>query len=191
MYLVVGLGNPGKKYVKTRHNVGFEVVERIASERGFAAWKTSGNAEVSRGTIAGHDVLLAKPQTFMNLSGDAVGALLRFYKIEPANLVVVHDELDYELARLGVKSGGGHGGHNGLRSIMAHVGRDFVRVRIGVGKPVSKEEGADHVLSRFDKGEESRVDEAVAKASEAVAKVIEKGVQAAMNEFNRRNEATA
>jgi peptidyl-tRNA hydrolase, PTH1 family len=190
MFLVVGLGNPGKKYEKTRHNVGFDVVQRLA-ERGFQGWKVSGNAEISRGTVGEHDVLLVKPMTFMNLSGDAVGAISHFYKIEPGNIVVVHDELDFELGRVGVKVGGGHGGHNGLRSIMAHVGREFPRVRVGVGKPVSKEEGADHVLSRFDKGEVSRVDEAVAKAGEAVAVIIEKGAQAAMNQFNRRDEATA
>ncbi len=191
MYLVVGLGNPGKKYERTRHNVGFDVVDRLASLRGFPPWKTSGNAEVTRGTMAGHDALLVKPQTFMNLSGDAVGALMRFYKIDVTRLVVAHDELDFDLGVVRVKVGGGHGGHNGLRSLMAHAGREFVRVRVGVGKPTSKEEGADHVLSRFDKREEGRVDEAVARAAEAVEMVIAEGAQAAMNEINRRDEATA
>ncbi len=188
MYLVVGLGNPGREYDKTRHNVGFDIVEELAREGSFGAWKSQANARVARGSIGKSEVLLAKPMTYMNLSGDAVGSLLRYYKLGPEELVVVHDELDFEPGIVRVKTNGGHGGHNGLKSIIAHVGtREFTRVRVGVGKPASPERGADHVLSGFDKRERQLVDEAVALAVKAVQTIVEDGAQAAMNEFNRRD----
>ncbi len=187
MYLVVGLGNPGREYEKTRHNVGFEIVEELARGGGFGSWKSQANARVAKGVIGRSEVLLVRPMTYMNLSGDAVGSLLRYYKLGPEELVVVHDELDFEPGIVRVKTNGGHGGHNGLKSIIAHVGtREFTRVRVGVGKPPSAERGADHVLSGFDKRERGLVDEAVALAVKAVQKIVEDGAQAAMNEFNRR-----
>jgi len=192
MVVVVGLGNPGREYTKTRHNIGFEVVEALADEGGFGAWRsTADKALVSKGRIGKHEVLLVKPMTFMNLSGDAVGALMRYYKAEVSELVVVHDELDFDPGVVRVKLGGGHGGHNGLRSIAAHVGQDFARIRVGIGKPPARMQGADFVLSSFDKGERSLVDEAVASAAKAVRMFVEEGVQAAMTEFNRRREAAS
>jgi PTH1 family peptidyl-tRNA hydrolase len=185
MFLVVGLGNPGREYEATRHNVGFAVVD-LLQESGFTPWKSAENALVAKGKLAGADVLLVKPQTFMNLSGDAVGSLLRYYKVPVEQLVVVYDELDFEPGRVQAKLGGGHGGHNGIRSILGHVGREFVRVRVGIGKPPSKESGADYVLSRFDKREQILIEAALRDAALAVAKVIEKGAVAAMNEINRR-----
>lgn len=186
MLLVVGLGNPGREYEKTRHNLGFEVVDRLWRETGFGAWKTVANARVARGVIGGKDVLLAKPMTYMNLSGDAVSGLLHYYKIGLQQLVVVHDELDFELGWVRVKVGGGHGGNNGVKSILGHIGRDFVRVRIGIGKPRGNQSGADWVLSGFDKHERELVDEATATAVEAVKTIIQEGAPAAMNTFNRR-----
>jgi PTH1 family peptidyl-tRNA hydrolase len=188
MHLVVGLGNPGREYEKTRHNVGFEVIDELARAGSFGGFKTQANARVAKGTIGGNETLLVKPMTFMNLSGDAVGSLLRFYKLGPEALVVVHDELDFEPGVVRVKIGGGHGGHNGLKSIIAHVSRDFTRVRVGVGKPPSREVGADHVLSGFDKKERALVDEAVALAVKAVETILSEGIPAAMNEFNRREK---
>lgn len=185
MRLVVGLGNPGNEYENTRHNVGFALVDALQG-RGFAAWKSGHNALSARGAIGNEDVLLVKPMTYMNLSGDAVGSLMRFYKVEPEALIAVHDELDFEVGRVAVKLGGGHGGHNGLRSLMAHCGRDFVRVRVGVGKPPSKEQGANWVLGHFDKRERSLVDEALGFAAEAVEAVIVEGAQAAMNRINAK-----
>jgi PTH1 family peptidyl-tRNA hydrolase len=186
MHLIVGLGNPGREYENTRHNVGFEVLDELAAGGGFGSWRSQANARVAKGAIGPDEVLLVKPMTFMNLSGDAVGNLLRYYKVGPETLVVVHDELDFGPGVVRVKIGGGHGGHNGLRSIIAHVGREFTRVRLGVGKPPSREAGADHVLSGFDKRERHLVDEAVALAVKAVKTILEKGAQAAMNEVNRR-----
>ncbi len=192
MFLVVGLGNPGREYEGTRHNVGFAVVDALQGERGFSAWKTSGNAQVARGKMGSQDVLLVKPTTYMNLSGDAVGSLMRFYKVSEGELVVIHDELDFDPGLVRVKVGGGHGGHNGLRSIMSHCGRDFTRVRLGVGKPPGgKDQGANWVLGHFDKRERVLVDEALALAGRAVEAVVDKGVQAAMNEFNKREAAPA
>ncbi len=189
MHLVVGLGNPGREYAKTRHNIGFEVVDKLAAEGGFGAWRTAEKALVNRGSIGKTEVLLVKPMTYMNLSGDAVGGLMRFYKIDLSELIVVHDELDFEVGAVRVKEGGGHGGHNGLRSIIVHAGQEFVRVRVGIGKPPSRMEGADFVLSGFDKGERSLVDEAIARAALAVHVLVDKGVRVAMNQFNRRREA--
>lgn len=187
MWLVVGLGNPGREYEKTRHNVGFEVVETLQRKLGFASWKTSGKALVSRGALGRDEALLVMPQTFMNLSGEAVGHQARFYKVEPGQVVVVHDELDFSPGELKLKLGGGHGGHNGLKSIMAHFSRDFLRVRIGIGKPPSgKEGGANWVLGRFDKHERPLIDEAVQRAAEAVVAIVEDGAQVAMNRFNQR-----
>jgi PTH1 family peptidyl-tRNA hydrolase len=188
MHLVVGLGNPGREYEKTRHNVGFEVIDTLSGVGSFGGFKTQANARVAKGTIGGNEVLLVKPMTFMNLSGDAVGNLLRYYKLGPEALVVVHDELDFEPGVVRVKIGGGHGGHNGLKSIITHVSRDFTRVRVGVGKPPNREAGADHVLSGFDKKERALVDEAVALAVKAVKTILSEGLPAAMNEFNRREK---
>ena len=186
MLLVVGLGNPGKKYEKTRHNVGFEVIDLLASRHRFPPLKSWKKAEAAKGRIVGAEVLLEKPQTYMNLSGDAVGPALRFYKSGPEQLIVIHDELDFEPGDVRIKFSGGHGGHNGLRSIINHVGKDFIRVRIGVGKPRHADRGADHVLSGFDRNTRVIMDEALEDAVRAVEIIIEDGVKSAMNQVNTK-----
>jgi PTH1 family peptidyl-tRNA hydrolase len=186
--LVVGLGNPGKEYDRSRHNVGFEVVDELARRHGgsFKAGKErSLVAEVRVGELR---VALAQPTTYMNLSGEAVAPLVRRYGIEePTHLVVVQDELDLPVGVVRVKVGGGLAGHNGLRSIKAHLHTtDFVRVRIGVGKPPSKEHGADHVLKRVGKSERAELDVAVQEAADAVELIAAEGPEAAQTRFNGR-----
>jgi peptidyl-tRNA hydrolase, PTH1 family len=185
MWFVVGLGNPGREYAKTRHNVGFDVVDRLATRHRFSAVREMSGALTQKGRIFGQEVMLLQPQTYMNLSGDAVGAIVRFYKAEGESLIVVHDELDFEPGVVRMKVGGGHGGHNGLRSVISHMGDGFVRVRVGIGKPASKEEGADHVLSRPDPTTRKLMEEAIDKAADAVELVIAEGVPKAMNQVNR------
>ena len=185
MRLVVGLGNPGPEYAGTRHNIGFEVCDHLSRMGRFDPERLFKNALVQRGTLANNEILLVKPQTFMNLSGDAVGAILRFYKALPEELIVVHDELDFAPGVVKLKPGGGHGGHNGLRSIASHVSADFIRIRIGIGKPPSAARGADHVLSRFDAASRVLMNEAIVTAADAVVTVLTEGLQRAMNRVNQ------
>jgi peptidyl-tRNA hydrolase, PTH1 family len=183
--LVVGLGNPGDEYARTRHNVGAEVVEMLASRHGAKLKKGKERARVDEVRIAGKRVALAIPLTYMNDSGESVGLLARRYGVEPEQVVIVHDELDLPVAALKIKSGGGLAGHNGLRSIKAHLHSDaFQRVRIGVGKPASKEHGADHVLNRFGKRERTEIDVTLERAADAVEMIATDGVDPAMNRFN-------
>ena len=183
--LVVGLGNPGDEYRGSRHNLGAEVVELLATRHGGRLRKRKERALADEVTIDGRRVALAIPLTYVNDSGNAVGALVRRFGVDPEQLVVVHDELDLPVAELKVKSGGGLAGHNGLRSIVEHLHtQDFQRVRIGVGKPVSKERGADHVLNRFGKRERAEVDVTVERAADAVETIVRDGVDTAMNRFN-------
>ena len=185
--LVVGLGNPGEEYAGSRHNVGAETVELVARRHGAQLRKGKERARVDETKISDKRVALAIPMTYMNDSGEAVRLLVRRYGVTPEQLVVVHDELDLPVAKLQVKSGGGLAGHNGLRSIVAHLHDDgFQRVRIGVGKPVSKEQGADHVLRRFSKREQAEIAVTVEQAADAVEAIVADGVEAAMNRFNAR-----
>jgi PTH1 family peptidyl-tRNA hydrolase len=183
--LVVGLGNPGSEYRGSRHNVGADVVELLARRHGARLRKRKERSLVDEVTIEDRRVALAVPLTYVNDSGMAVRALARRFGVLPEQIVVVHDELDLPVAQLQLKAGGGLAGHNGLRSIVAHLhSRDFLRVRIGVGKPVSKEQGADHVLNRFGKRERAEVDVTVEQAADAVEAIVRDGVDAAMNHFN-------
>lgn len=183
--LVVGLGNPGDEYAHTRHNVGAEVVEALAKRHGARLRKARERALVDEVTIGGRRVALAVPLVYMNESGLAVRPLVRRYGVDPERLVVVHDELDLPVGALKLKAGGGLAGHNGLRSIRAHLHTaDFLRVRIGVGKPTSKERGADHVLSRFSKRERAEIDVAIERAADAVEMIATDGIDAAMNRFH-------
>ncbi|MDQ1519681.1 MAG: peptidyl-tRNA hydrolase, family [Actinomycetota bacterium] len=185
--LVVGLGNPGDEYKRTRHNVGADVVEILAARHGARLRKSKEHAVTDEVRVAGKRVALAIPLTYMNDSGQAVGALARRFGVEPERVVIVHDELDLEPATLKVKAGGGLAGHNGLRSIKQHLHSDgFLRVRIGVGKPVSKERGADHVLNRFAKREREAIDVTLEEAADAVELIASAGVEAAMNRYNTR-----
>lgn len=183
--LVVGLGNPGDEYAHTRHNVGADTVEILAKRHGASLRKGKERARADQVRIGDKLVALAVPLTFMNDSGAAVVALARRYGVEPQQVVVVHDELDLPVAALKVKVGGGIAGHNGLRSVKSHLHSDeFLRVRIGVGKPVSKEHGADHVLKRFSKRERTEIDVTLEQAADAVETIVHDGVDAAMNRFN-------
>ena len=183
--LVVGLGNPGEEYARTRHNVGAEVVELLARRHGGKLRKQKERSLTDEVNVGGKRMALAVPLTYMNLSGEAVAALVRRYGVEPAQLVVVQDEMDFELGRLQVKDGGGLAGHNGLKSIVAHLHtQDFVRVRIGIGKPPGSRQGADHVLRRFSKAERSEIDVVLEEAADAVELILAEGVEVAMNRVN-------
>lgn len=187
--LVVGLGNPGREYEGTRHNVGFATIDELARRHGGRLRSGKERALVDEVRVAGLRVALAEPTTFMNLSGESVTLLVRrFGIVDPRSLVVVHDELDLEPGVVRIKVGGGLAGHNGLRSIKSHLHTDeFVRVRIGVGKPASKEQGADHVLRRVGRAERDLLDAAVAHAADAVESILADGVDAAMNRVNTRS----
>ncbi len=185
--LVVGLGNPGAEYERSRHNVGAEVVALLAERHGARLRRSKEHAQADEVRAGAKRLALAVPLTYMNESGQAVAPLVRRYGVEDDlhALVVVHDELDLPVGRLKLKVGGGLAGHNGLRSIKAHLhSDDFVRVRIGVGKPPSKERGADHVLKRVPKAERVGLDIAVQQAADAVEAILDEGVAAAMNRFN-------
>jgi len=184
--LVVGLGNPGAEYEGSRHNVGAEVVDLLAHRHGGALKRSKERALVAEVGIDGKRVTLAFPQTFMNLSGESVAMLAKRHGItNPERIVIVQDELDLPLARVKVKRGGGLAGHNGLRSIRSHLHTDaFVRVRIGVGKPSTKHQGADHVLKRVGRRERVELDIAVQEAADAVELIVVDGIDAAMNRVN-------
>jgi PTH1 family peptidyl-tRNA hydrolase len=183
--LVVGLGNPGDEYAHTRHNVGADVVDLLAKRHGAKLKKGKERARADHVRIGGKLVALAVPLTYMNDSGAAVAPLARRYGVTPEQVVIVHDELDLPVAALKLKAGGGLAGHNGLRSINNHLHSDeFLRVRIGVGKPVSKEHGVDHVLKRFSKRERSEIDVTVEQAADAVECIVTDGIDAAMNRYN-------
>lgn len=188
-YLVVGLGNPGKQYARTRHNVGEEVAALLASRHGGSLKTSRDHALVDDVRIGSKRVVLAFPTTFMNESGKAVRDLSRRYGFNRGpiaeRLIVVHDELDLPPGTVRVKVGGGLGGHNGLRSITADLGtQDYIRVRIGVGKPVNKEQGANHVLSKVPAAERQTLDVGVQIAADAVERIVADGAPAAMNAFN-------
>lgn len=190
MKLLVGLGNPGPEYARTRHNVGYLVADEVArmSGAGFTLKKFS--AEIAEAGIGGERVWIVKPQTYMNHSGEAVGAALRFWKLSAADLVVVHDDLELEPFRVQVKVGGGHGGHNGLKSVNAHVGSpEYARVRLGVGRPPPAVDPADWVLGRFARADDRPVEDLVERGAAAARAVVVDGAAKAMNEFNRRRSA--
>jgi peptidyl-tRNA hydrolase, PTH1 family len=187
MKLVVGLGNPGEEYARTRHNVGFLVADRLAhlARARFTAEKFA--AELAEARLGPERVWIMKPQTYMNASGEAVGAALRFWKLDLLDLVVVHDDLELEPYRVQLKVGGGHGGHNGVKSLNAHLpGPDYPRVRIGVGRPPPVMDPADYVLGRFPRDEEAALEACLEQATEATRLAVELGAAKAMNKVNRR-----
>jgi len=186
--LVVGLGNPGKEYSGTRHNVGAEVNELLAQRHGATLRRSKERALVDEVKVDGRRVALAVPQTYMNLSGESVAPLVRRHGItDPHRLVIVHDELDLPVGRIKLKVGGGLAGNNGLRSIKAHLHTDdFARVRIGIGKPPGRAEGADHVLRKPGKADRTDLDIAVVDAADAVELILTDGIDAAMNRYNTR-----
>ncbi len=186
MWLIVGLGNPGEEYASTRHNAGFMVVDALQKHgAGQTSFENRFHGFCSKALLAKQDVLLLKPQTFMNRSGVSVQAAAAFYKISPEQIIVIHDELDLPLGQLRVKIGGGAGGHNGLKDIIRCLGNNFIRIRIGIGKPVIKGTEADYVLSRYRKEELALLDEQIQSAIKASEAILNKGAEAAQMEFNR------
>ncbi|WP_299375967.1 aminoacyl-tRNA hydrolase [uncultured Tateyamaria sp.] len=159
MKLIVGLGNPGAKYARNRHNIGFMALDEIAADHGFPAWKSKHQGVVSEGRFGSDRAVLLKPETFMNKSGDSVGAAMRFYKLDAGDVIVLHDEIDLAPGKVRWKMGGGHAGHNGLRSIHAHIGADYARVRLGVGHPGHKDAVPGYVLRDFPKADAGWLDD--------------------------------
>lgn len=158
MIIIAGLGNPGNQYAGNRHNIGFMAVDALQRLPSFSPWSRKFKSEISEGEIAGEKVLLMKPLTYMNLSGEAVGEAMRFYKLGPSNIIAIHDELDLLAGRVRIKTGGGHGGHNGLKSLDAHCGKDYRRLRLGIGHPGDKERVHGHVLGDFAKADKVWLD---------------------------------
>jgi len=166
MKLWVGLGNPGAKYARNRHNIGYMAVERIAADHGFSPWRAKFQGSLSEGRLGSEKLVLLKPETFMNLSGQSVGEAMRFFKLEPGDVMVFHDELDLAPGKLRVKTGGGHAGHNGLRSLHAHIGEAYGRVRLGIGHPGHKDRVSAYVLSDFARAEQGWLEDLLAGISD-------------------------
>jgi PTH1 family peptidyl-tRNA hydrolase len=184
-WLIIGLGNPGNSYRLTRHNVGFRVVERFARGQGIQFNKRRGGAQIGEGRVGAKRVILAKPLTYMNKSGVSVRRLIEGLKIPLDRFVVVHDDLDLACGRIKIKKRGGHGGHKGVQSIIEQLGSaDFLRVKVGIGKPRDPDEGADYVLSPFAAKERALVKESVEQAVEAIEAIIVSGKDKAMNAYN-------
>ena len=172
MKLLVGLGNPGAKYAANRHNIGWMAIDRIADAHAFGPWRTKFQGKVSEGRLGSDNVLLLKPDTFMNLSGQSVGEAMRFYKLAPQDIWVFHDELDLTPGRMKVKQGGGHAGHNGLRSLHQHIGDAYGRVRLGIGHPGHKDLVAHYVLSDFTKADQPWLDDLTQALSKSVPHLV-------------------
>ncbi|MDD4334069.1 MAG: aminoacyl-tRNA hydrolase [Desulfotomaculaceae bacterium] len=188
MKLIAGLGNPGREYAATRHNIGFMAIDRLAHKLGVSVDKKKFKALFTQGRIGPEKVLLAKPQTYMNLSGEAVSALLRWHKLGPADLIVVFDDMDLPPGKLRIRQEGGSGGHKGMESIIMSLGTEgFTRLRIGVGKPADPGfDGAGYVLSRLAGDDVKIFEESVNLAAEAIHCMVSTGVENAMNEYNRK-----
>jgi len=184
-FLVVGLGNPGPRYAGTRHNAGFFVVEELAGRVGGSFKAHKGRADVVEARLGGRPAVLAKPKAYMNISGGPIVAISRFFKIPVERIIVVHDELDLPFGGLRLKRGGGEGGHNGLRSATAALGsKDYVRVRVGIGRPPGRQDPADYVLREFSAAERKELPLHIDRAADAVEAVISQGLEAAQNRFN-------
>jgi PTH1 family peptidyl-tRNA hydrolase len=187
MRLVVGLGNPGPEYQDNRHNLGFKVVDELLARARGSAPRAKFGAELCEVTIAGERVLLCKPMEYMNVSGQVVARVAGFWKVPVADVIVVHDELDVPFGRMKLAAGGGAGGHNGVRSVIADFGTpDFARVRFGIGRPPPSWAGADYVLSDFSRAEQKDLPDLVILAADAVEEIVGNGLPAAMNRYNKR-----
>jgi PTH1 family peptidyl-tRNA hydrolase len=172
MKLLVGLGNPGAKYARNRHNIGFMALDRIAAEHGFGPWRAKFQGQMAEGRFGSTRVTLLKPETFMNLSGQSVGKAMRYLKLEPADVIVFHDEIDLAPGKVRLKTGGGHAGHNGLRSIHAHIGPDYDRVRLGVGHPGHKDAVPGYVLRDFPKADEDWLDDVLRGIGDGIPALV-------------------
>ena len=187
MHLIVGLGNPTKQYEGTRHNVGFETIDRIAAENQIRVEEKKHKALYGSGYIEGEKVILAKPQTFMNLSGESVRELSDYYKIPAENIIVIYDDISLDVGQLRIRKKGSAGGHNGMKNIISHLGTEvFPRIKVGVGEKPKKYDLADYVLSRFSKEERAIMEEGYQKAVEAVEMILRGEMDEAMNKFNRK-----
>lgn len=187
MYLIAGLGNPTREYDKTRHNVGFEAIDRLADKAGLSVTERKHRALCSRGVIGGRKVILAKPQTYMNLSGDSLREIVDFYKIEAENVIIVCDDINLQEGQLRIRLKGSAGGHNGLKSIISRLGtQEFPRIRIGVGEKPPGMDLADYVLGRFPGIRLERMEQAYQAAAAAAFMMLDSGSEAAMNHFNRK-----
>lgn len=185
MYFIVGLGNPGTRFNTTRHNIGFEVIERLAYDHHIKVDKKKHHAFVGKGVIKGEKVVLMMPQTYMNDSGRAIADVLNFYKEGSDSVIVIYDDTSLDIGRLRIRERGSAGGHNGVKSIISHLGtQEFDRVKVGVGEKPAGWDLADYVLSRFEAGEMKTMKEAVKMSADAVVTMVDEGVQTAMNKFN-------
>ncbi len=184
-FLITGLGNPGRQYRETRHNVGFMTVDRLAAHLGITFTRMESKAMIAKGEHRGQRLILAKPQTFMNLSGQSVGALARFYKVPPTQLLVIFDDVDLPLGTLRIRPGGGSSGQKGMTSIIERLGtQDFPRLRVGIGRPPGRMEAADYVLQAFSKGEKELLDTTLDRAVQAILEFTGAGLDSAMNKYN-------
>ena len=183
MKVIVGLGNPGKKYDNTRHNIGFEALDYIADKEGISINTGKHKALIGTGYMGGEKVLLVKPQTFMNLSGESLRPIMDFYKLEPEDFIIIHDDIDLDVGRLRIRRKGSAGGHNGLKSIISHAGTDgFTRIKVGVG--ANEGDLVKHVLGKFSKQDRVFVDDAIRDAASAAELIVMYGAQTAMNKYN-------
>ena len=183
-FLIVGLGNPGRKYRGNRHNIGFMAVDALAAAYKIESSKVQNKAIVGNGRIQSRAVILAKPQTYMNSSGDAVGPLARYYKVPPENVLVIYDELDLPFGTIRLREKGGTGGHNGMKSIINHLGQDFPRVRLGIGRPPGQMPVPAYVLQDFGKDDLPLLDDVLAEAIRAIETYLREGIQLAMSRHN-------
>ena len=186
MFIIAGLGNPDRQYEGTRHNVGFDVIDRIAEKYNIAVDTKKHRAYIGKGIIQGQKVILAKPQTYMNLSGESIRSLVDYYKIDEENeLLVIYDDISLDVGQLRIRKKGSAGGHNGIKNIIAHLGtQEFPRIKVGVGDKPKKMDLADYVLSRFSKEDRAVMENAFKEAAGAVEMMITQGADAAMNQFN-------
>lgn len=191
MYIIAGLGNPTKEYEKTRHNAGFDAIDVLAEKHGIQITERKHRAFCGTGFIGGERVLLAKPQTFMNASGESLREAADFYKIRPEQVIVIYDDISLRVGQLRIRTKGSAGGHNGIKSIIAHLGsQDFPRIKIGVGAKPDRMDLADYVLSRFSQTDRQMMEDAFQDAADAVEFMLADGVDAAMNRYNRKKSNT-
>lgn len=187
MYIIAGLGNPGKKYENTRHNIGFITIDSLASKHNITVDKLKFKALVGEGRISGQKVILVKPQTYMNLSGESIQEVMNFYKVDPENLIIIYDDIDLDLGTLRIRKSGSAGTHNGMRSVVQHINSTaFPRIRIGMGGP--KGDIVDFVIGGMSKAESEVLKETVDKAAEAIDCIIESGIDMSMNRYNTKKK---
>ena len=189
MYMIAGLGNPGKEYNNTRHNIGFAFIDALAQEYDINVMDVKLKALTGKGMIGGQKVLLVKPLTFMNLSGESIRPLADYYKVDPEDILIVYDDISLAPGQLRIRAKGSAGGHNGIKSIIAHLGtQEFPRVKVGVGEKPARMDLADYVLGHFSKEEQATMDDAVKEAADAVCEIVNVGIAQAMNDHNRKKE---